>query len=146
MVSLFLLAVVTTQPSPEALKLGRQLAESGTLATLLPIMQEKETEDLIKAHPELTVNEKTALRVTSQRVFETGRARLMAAEAQSYAKRMNIGDLRAAAAFQASAAGKRYRAVTPDIIQDVMPAMAGMDFKKDVATAFCRETGKLCGK
>ena len=133
-------------PSAEALTLGRQLAESGTLATVLPMMQMKETEELIAAHPELSVGERTALQVTSQRVYEVGREKLMRTEAAAYAKRMSVADLRATVAFQKSPAGERYRAAIPNVIEDVMPVIAKMDFKGDVSAAFCKETGKLCAK
>ena len=133
-------------PSAEALTLGRQLAESGTLATVLPMMQMKETEELIAAHPELSADEKAALRVTSQRVFEIGRDKIMRVEAEAYAKRMSLADLRATVAFQKSPAGKRYRAAIPNVVEDVMPVIGKMDFKGDVSAAFCKETGKLCAK
>ena len=133
-------------PSVEALTLGRQLAESGTLATVLPMMQMKETEELIAAHPELSIGERTALQVTSQRVYEVGREILMRAEAEAYAKRMSLADLRATVAFQKSPAGKRYRAAIPNVVEDVMPVIGKMDFKGDVSAAFCKETGKLCAK
>ena len=133
-------------PSAEALMLGRQLAESGTLATVLPMMQMKETEELIAAHPELSIDEKAALRVTSQRVFGIGRDKIMRAEAETYARRMSLADLKATVAFQKSPAGKRYRAAIPNVIEDVMPAIGKMDFKGDVSAAFCKETGKLCAK
>jgi len=143
---LLLVAAAAAQPSPEALKLGRQLAEGGFLASVLPTLQMKETEEIIAAHPELSGNEKAALRVTSQRVYETGREKLMQAEAESYARRMTLDDLRAVAAFQGSAAGKSYAETRSEVVEDVMPVIGKMDFKGDVAAAFCKETGKLCAK
>ena len=52
MVMLILLAAAA-QPSPDALRLGRKLAEVGTLSTILPMMKKSEVEELINDHPEL---------------------------------------------------------------------------------------------
>ena len=41
--------LAATQPSPEALKPGRELAEAGTLAHLLPIMESAQTAKLCGA-------------------------------------------------------------------------------------------------
>jgi hypothetical protein len=146
MVVLLFLAAAAAQPSPEALRLGRQLAETGTLATLLPIIQHKETEELVAAHPELSGTEKDALRATADRVYKAGRERLMQSEAQGFAERLTIADLRAIATFQGSAAAKRYRAVTPEVIATMMQSIGKMDFKGDVSAAYCRQTGKLCAR
>ena len=145
MVIAFLLAAAA-QPSVEALSLGRQLAETGTLAAVLPLVQEKETEELVAAHPELSAAGKDLLRATAQAVYRQGRDRLMQAEAESYARTLPISDLRAAVAFQNSPSGKRYRGAIPQVIADTMRQLGKMDFKGDVQAAYCRETGKLCRK
>ena len=145
MVIAFLLAAAA-QPSAEALRLGRQLAETGTLAAVLPLVQEKETEELVAAHPELSAAGKDLLRATAQAVYRQGRDRLMQAEGESYARTLPISDLRAAVAFQNSPSGKRYRVAIPQVIADTMRQLGKMDFKGDVQAAYCRETGKLCGK
>lgn len=146
MVMIAWLLAVAAQPSTEALRLGRQLAETGTLATVLPLVQHKETEELVAAHPELSAAGKDLLRSTAQAVYRQGRDRLMQAEAESYARTLSISDLRSAVAFQNSPSGKRYRAAIPQVIADTMRQLGRMDFKGDVLAAYCRETGKLCGK
>jgi hypothetical protein len=143
-VVILLLAAAAAQPSPEALKLGRQIAEAGILATVLPLEQQKETDALVAAHPELTSNEKARLRVTAKRVFERGRERLMQAEGREYAEQLSVKDLRVVVAFQQGGAGKRYRASMPAVIMGTMKVMGTMDFKADVLRAYCAETGKLC--
>jgi hypothetical protein len=143
--SLFLaLAVAAAAPTPEAEKLGRLLAEAGTLAALLPLIQQKETEEMI-AQSALTDAEKAAFRVTAKRVFDEGRERLMAATGKDYAERLSVEDLRSLVAFEQSEAAKRYRGAMPGAIAAAMQAVGQMDFKKDVRAAFCKETGKLCG-
>ena len=147
-ISLLLLvaAAAAAQPSAEALMLGRQIAESGTLATVLPLVQRKETDDLIADHPELRGAERERLRATAVRVYQAGRERLMQAEAASYARQLSIDDLRAIARFQRSATGQRFRAALPNVIGDSMRQIGKMDFKGDVMAAYCRETGKLCAR
>jgi hypothetical protein len=144
MVALLLLLLAAGQPSAEALRLGRQLAESGTLATVLPVMQQKETEELVAAHPKLSAGEKARLRATAKQVYQSGRERLMQAEARAYAQRLSIKDLREVVAFQGSPAGSRYRSAIPAVIADTMQLVGKMDFKGDVLAAYCKETGKLC--
>ena len=86
MVIAFLLAAAAAQPSPEALRLGRELAETGTLATVLPLVQRKEADELVAAHPELSAAGKDLLRSTAQAVYQQGREKLMQAEALSFAR------------------------------------------------------------
>jgi len=131
-------------PSAQAIALGRQIAERGTLGTLLPLIQKKETEELVAAHPELNATEQARLRAVSKRVYEEGRGRLMQTEGRAWADQLTIGELRAVAAFQTSAAGKRYRAAQPAVIAATMKAIGQIDFKGEVQSAFCKETGKLC--
>ena len=140
------LLLAAAEPSAEALALGRQVADSGTLAALLPLMQQKETEELIAAHKELTAAEQEKLRATAASVYEIGRERLMQAEARAYAERLSIDDLRAVAAFQGSEAGKRQRAAMPGVIGDTIQNAGKIDFKADVIAAYCKDTGKLCEK
>ena len=102
---LMLLAVAAAQPSPEALRLGRQLAEVGTLSTLLPMMKKSEVEELISDHPELNPNDQAKLRASADRVFETGRERLLSATGRAYAEHLSIADLRSVLAFQVERGG-----------------------------------------
>jgi hypothetical protein len=148
MVILLLLlgATAAMQPSPEALRLGRQLAESGTLATLLPMMKQSNMQELINNHPELSKDEQMKLRAAADRIYAADRERLMQVEARAYAQRMSIPDLRRVAKFQRSDSGKRYRAAIPGVIADTMQSIHGVDFKADVLAAYCKETGKLCAK
>jgi hypothetical protein len=146
MVIALLFAAAAAQPSADALRLGRQLAERGTLATLLPMMQQKETEELVSQHPELTTAERAQLRATAQSVFEKGRERLMSAEGESYARRLSLADLKVIVRFQNSEAGKRYRAAIPNVIVDTMKLVGSMDFKADVSAAYCKASGKLCAR
>jgi hypothetical protein len=141
---LLVMTMMAAEPSAEALKLGREIAESGTLASLLPMMKADETAKLIKDHPELSAAEQAQLRKTSDRVFAAGADKLFAATARAYAEKLSLDDLRTAAAYYRSPAAKRMQAALPSVIGASMAAMGGMDFKKDLSAAYCKETGKLC--
>ena len=141
---LFTLAILAAEPSAEALTLGREIAESGTLATLLPMMRDDELGKLVKDHPELSATEQAALRKTADRVFRQGTDKLFAATAKAYAEQLPLEDLRVAAAYARSPAAKRVQAALPTIIGASVGVMQGMDFKKDVTAAYCKQTGKLC--
>lgn len=145
-VALVLLAVVAAQPSPEALQLGQQIARSGTLASLLPVMKEQQVKELIAAHPELSGAEQAALRDTAEQVFAAGRDRIFDGEARAYAANLSLADLRSIAAYQRSGAARRMQRALPKVIAATMRSMQGLDFKGDVAATFCKQTGKLCSK
>ncbi len=144
MILALMLAAAAAAPSPEALSLGRQLAETGALAGLLPQISAKETEELVADHPEFSAADKAALRATARRVFEAGRDRLMDATGRAYAERLSVRDLRKLVAFQRSGAAHRYQAAMPQAIAATMQSVGKMDFKADVAAAFCKEKGRLC--
>jgi len=146
MVSLLLLAAATAQPSPEALRLGREIAGSGTLAALLPLIKQQQVGELIAAHRELGVSDQAQLRVTADRVFASGRDRILDAEGRAYAANLSLSDLRTIAEFYRTTAAKRLQVALPKVIQSTMGAMQGVDFKADVLAAYCKDAGKLCAK
>ena len=141
---LLAMTIMAAEPSAEALTLGREIAESGTLATLLPMMRDDEVGKLVKDNFNLSASEQAALRRTADQIFASGTDKLFAATARAYAEKLSLEDLRAAAAYARSPAAKRVQAALPAVIGASMGAMQGMDFKKDVAAAYCKETGKLC--
>lgn len=140
------LLLLAAAPSAEAETLGLRLARAGTLATLLPMMEAKETEELIASHKELSEADREALRVTAHEVAAKGAERLLAAEGRAYAAALSVEDLRALVAAAESDAAKRMRAAQPRVIAATMQAAGNIDFKKDVMTAFCAKTGKACPK
>lgn len=133
-------------PDAEAERLGRVLAENGTLASLLPLMVGKETADLIAAYPSLSPAERDILRATAQAQATAGIDRLLAATGHAYATHMSPTDLAAAAAFQSTPAAAALRAATPAAIVETMRTAATLDFKRDTLAAFCAKTGKACPK
>jgi hypothetical protein len=113
MVIMLFLAAAAAQPSAEALRLSRELADSGTLATVLPLVAKKETEELVTAHPELSAMEAASLRTTATQVFTAGRERLLDSEAQALAERLSLADLRAITSFQRSPAATTFSTSAP---------------------------------
>jgi len=131
-------------PAPEAVALGRQLAESEMLASLLPLIQAKETDEIVAAHPDLSAADQARLRATAARIYAAGRERLLGASGRVYAEQLSVEELRVLVAFHTSPAAQRHRAVTPAAIMASMAAIEGSDFKRDVRAAFCAETRLLC--
>lgn len=144
MILIAALALAAAAPSAEAERLGRKLAEMGTLAALLPLAAKKDTDELVASHAELSDADKAALRRAAERTFEAGRAKLMAATGHAYAERLSVAEMRALVAFDRTPAARHYREAMPGAIVATMQAVGSMDLKKDTLAAFCRDTGKLC--
>jgi hypothetical protein len=143
---IFELLLLAAAPSTEAEALGMRLAKAGTLAALLPMMEVKETEELVAQHKQLSAAEQAQLRATAQEVATTSADRLFAAEGRAYAAELSVEDLRALVAHAESGPAKRMRAAQPKVIAATMQSVGGIDFKKDVLAAFCAKTGKACAK
>jgi hypothetical protein len=141
---LIALALQAAAPSPEAVDLGTRLARAGSIMSLLPLVAKKETEEVIAAHPELSVAEKQKLRDVAATTFAAGTTRIAAAFGQAYAKRLGVAELRTLVAQAESPAQRRLRAIQPSAMAEAITAVGTLDFKKDVTSAFCRDTGKLC--
>ena len=130
--------------SAEALRLGRALADAGTLAHLLPLMESAQVAELVGENADMAAGDQAALRASAHKVFVGGAERLLAAEGLSYARLLSLGELRQVVGFERSAAGRAYRAATPQVITATMAEVGKIDFKGQVRAAFCREKGKLC--
>ena len=139
-------ALLASAPCQEAQRLGRKLAESGMLASLVPVMKSKETEELLTEDPGLSLAEQNKLRATADRVFENGYNRLMKAAGDAYAKQLSVSDLRTLTRFYTTPAAAKYRAATPTVILATMQSVGQMDFNGDVRAAFCAEAKRLCSK
>ena len=130
--------------APSNLELARQLARSGTLARLLPLVGNKETEELVAANADLSPADQRHLRQVAGQTFEQGLSRLMDAEAHIYATRLSRGDMLTLIERNRDPVSARYQAVLPAAIGAAMGAMEGSDFKRDVLTNYCAQTHKKC--
>lgn len=135
--------IAAPDPSPEALALGRRLAETGSIAALLPTIVAKEREELVAEHPDWSDTDKAALRATAEQVAKAGTERLMEAIGRAYAEKLSIDDLRALVAFNESPPAQRWRATMPVVMGEALGA-SKFDFKADVRKAVCAKTGKGC--
>lgn len=138
--------ILTQAPSPRALALGRELAESGTLASLLPLLIAKDTEELVAEYKELTPAQMQRLRALAGEVAAKGSERLFAAQARAYAMRLSEADLAVLAAAARDPAQARFRAALPGAIAATMAGVGELDLKKDIRAAWCQEVGPSAGK
>lgn len=144
--ALLLALAAPTVPSAEAEALGVQLARLGSLASVLPVLELKETDELLDSMPELRAGERLKLRMVAHRVAVEGSERLLRAEGRALAERLSIADLKALIDFAESAPAQRMRAAEPAVTIATMEAMRGFVYKEEVMKAFCKETGKACPK
>jgi len=138
------LALLAAAPSNEQHRLGLELAQLGSIASMLPAVELEQTDQLLDEHPELGARERLALRRIAHRIAIDAMERLIEAEGRGYAERMSPGDLRAALAFAKSPAGRRMHAAEPAIARTTLLAMRGYNYKREVMTALCTETGRGC--
>ena len=139
-----ILALLLAASTPEAQDLGERLARTGTLASLAPLLFEKETEELIAEQPDLTVDEQAELREISRNTGQRLLERVTSVEGSAYAEQLSVEDLRALVAFAESDVARRQRAATPAVIIQTMTALGEIDFKAEVAEAMCNASGKMC--
>jgi hypothetical protein len=142
MILALLLAAAT--PPAEAEELGLRLARVGTLASLLPIIAAKETEELVADHPDYSDADKATLRKVAGETYATHMESVLKAEGHAFATRLSVSDLKILVAFQESDVAKRFRALQPQIIGETMASIGRIDAKKDAMAAFCKQTGKGC--
>lgn len=135
-----------TAPGAEAEALGVRLAQTGTLAALLPTITAKEREEMVARHPELSDADKAALRATADDVAKAAIERLTAAIGHGYASRLSVEDLRALVAFNESPPARNWRKATPGAVMEAMQSVGEMHLAEETQAAFCKKTGKLCGQ
>ena len=142
---LLLAAATAASASPEAERLGRELASSGALETVLPAVAAKETDEVVAAHPELSAAERGMLRDTARIVAAGERERMIDVFGPLYASTLSLADLRALTAFNRTLAAHNYREAVLKVTLQGLTSIGRVDFKGDLAKAFCARSGKLCG-
>lgn len=140
----FALAQAAAVPTTDATALGARLARSGSIMALLPMVAQKDTEELVAAHPELSADEQQKLRETAKVTFEAGMTRIETAFGTAYAKRFTEAELRELVALAENPAQRKLREVQPAVMAEALGSLGSLDLKADIAAAFCRDTGKLC--
>ncbi|WP_336960125.1 DUF2059 domain-containing protein [Sphingobium aquiterrae] len=138
------LLLLAAAPTAQAEALGIRLARSGTLASVLPAVAARETEELVSAHPELSAADVATLRATAADIARKGQDRILQAEGRAFAERLGEDDLKTLVAFYESPAAARMKAATPDVMKATMDLVGTVDFKGETMAAFCKATGKGC--
>ena len=131
-------------PSAEAEALGRRIASTGTLASLLPLLIGKATADLMAEHPELDDAGKAKLRAVAAATAKPATDRMLAAVGHEYALRLSLADLKALVAFNEGRAARAWRAAEPQVIVATMETVDGFDLKKEAWTVYCASAGVTC--
>lgn len=129
----------------EAIALGREVARSSLLATLVPLKTASELDEIIAANPDLTPAEKGELRRIGTEHADALLERVLEVEGRALAANLSVEDLRVLDAFERSTAGRNRRAAMVSIIMTTVAELDGVDYGSGVKASFCRQTGKLCG-
>ena len=138
-------AMMAEAPTAEAEALGRRVADTGTLASLLPLLIAKDTAELITQHNELDDAGKAKLRAVAAATARVGMERMFAAVGHEYALRLSVDTLKALVAFNEGPAAKAWRTAEPQVIVATMKTIDGFDLKKDAWTAYCGSPGRDVG-
>ena len=129
---------------PEAESLGRRLTAMSGIATIAPKLIEKDLLDLSQEDKTLSATERTRLLMIGHIEGRRSLDRLIATLGHAYASRLSVADLRRLVADNEAPAAARRRMIESAAIMETMAGLGQLDLKKTVASAFCRETGKLC--
>ena len=146
MLILMALAAMTMSPGREAEALGIRLARTSGIATIAPMMVQKDLAELSKEDPSLSSAQRERLRQIGSAEGQAGIELVVAALGASYAKHLSLRDLRALVRQNESAEAVRRRAAEPSVIMEAMTNVGSMDFKKISAARMCKESGKLCAR
>ena len=138
------LLLAAQAPSAEALSLGRELAASGTLATLLPMIGAKERDEMVATQMSLSDAERETLKTTADEALKTETDKLFDAMGKAYAEKLSVDELRALVSFNRTEAAKHYRDAGPAVIAQAMQIIGRIDFKAKTLATFCAKTGKGC--
>lgn len=131
-------------PGEEAITLGRRLAATGTLANLLPLVAQRETEEMIARNPDFTDAERATLRQVARETMQSGMARITDSMGRALAGQLQVADLRLLVAAAETDAARRERAALPAILTATMQTIGQMDFGRDVRAAMCQRTQRMC--
>jgi hypothetical protein len=145
---LFLMALVAVSAAPgrEAEALGVRLARTSGIATIAPMMVQKDLTELAKEDPSLSSAQRERLRQIGSAEGQAGIELVVAALGASYAKHLSLRDLRALVKQNESAEAVRRRVAEPSVIMEAMTNVGSMDFKKITAARMCKENGKVCAR
>ena len=145
---LAMMMLAAAEPGAEALALGRELSERGTLAVLLNVAEAKDKADLAAKNPGMSGADKAALDAAVTQAYAAERDRLFDADARSFATNLSVEDLRALVAFSRTKAAESQRSAMPKIITSTVSQVGQIDLAGTARTTYCkgREAQPLCKK
>jgi hypothetical protein len=146
--ALFLMLLQASGPAipSEAQLLGVRLAKTSGFAAIAPSLIEKDLAELAREDASLSAAQRERLLSIGRTEARAGLEKVMLAIGSGYARRLSVEDLRVLVAHGESPAAVRWRTAEPAVIADAMGTIGEMDLKKNVAAAFCRDSGKLCDR
>jgi hypothetical protein len=130
----------------EAQLLGVRLAKTSGFAAIAPSLIEKDLAELAREDASLSAAQRERLLSIGRTEARAGLEKVMLAIGSGYARRLSVEDLRVLVAHGESPAAVRWRTAEPAVMADAMGTIGEMDLKKNVAAAFCRDSGKLCDR
>ena len=140
--------LAAAEPTSEALALGRELSEQGTLAALLNVAESKDKADLATRNPGMSTADRIALDAAVAQAYAAERDRLFAADARSFATHLSVEDMRTLVAAAKSSAAQHLRDAMPRIIASTVSQVGQIDLAATARTNYCkgRESQPLCAK
>ena len=142
--ALALAAASAGNPPAAALEMGREIARSGTLATLAPLKTMSDIDALIAESSELTPEHQNLLRRIGEVQAAALLARVIDVEGRAFAANLSVNDMQSIIAFERSPAAERKRAAMAPVIIATFKEFDGFDYLGEVKAEFCQQTGKLC--
>jgi hypothetical protein len=131
-------------PTAEAERLGVRLARNTGIATIAPVLIEKDLTELSAEDPTLTPAERDTLFAIGREGGKTGLEQVVQAIGRAYARRLSVADLRLLVAHAETPAAQRWRRAEPAVIADAAAALGSIDLKARTAARFCEVAKKLC--
>lgn len=140
-------AVLAGAPPPsEAMRLARELAETGTRATLMPMLVADDLDALARERPALTPDQQTRLKAIGQAIARRRRHQILDAMAGVYARRLTVAELATLTATSRTAAARAKRAADVPATMAAMTSVGAVDLKRETAAEPCRETKLFCDR
>lgn len=133
-------------PSPEAMRLARRVAQTGSLVSILPMIVEQDLTGLADERPQLTDTQRAALIATGRRIAAEDQERIVSALATGYARRLSMSDLATLAAAADTPAARAKRAADLPVTAEMMQTVGSLDLRKKTAARFCADTGVFCDR
>lgn len=141
------LAAAGTTPSTEAVTLGRELARSGEITTLITTFSSDQLVDqLVGMYVDLPSANRGKLCSIALDEARRQRETFYDKIGMIYARELSVKDLRYLVATSLSPASRRFRELAGKMFMEVESKIEFQEWMLIVTNRFCKETGELCAK